>query len=167
MAIKGGGAGGSGGVHALDGADHSLTGKTDGQIIKATSPTTFGFEDDIDQINLTIDGAGSVITTGVKADVVVEAPCVVVSWTLLADVAGAIVIDVWNDTYANYPPTDADAMPGAGHEPTIAATNAKAQDPDASDWAHVTIAGGSTLRFNVDSCTTITRVHLSLKVRRT
>jgi len=114
-----------------------------------------------------IDGGGSAITTGQKGHLEIPFACTLTAWTLAADVAGAIVIDVWKDTYANFPPTDADAMPGAGKEPTIAATNQKAQDTDISDWTSVAIAAGDILAFNVDSCTTITRVTLSLKATKT
>ena len=118
-------------------------------------------------ITFIIDGGGSAITTGQKGHLEIPFACTLTGWTLAADQAGAIVIDVWKDTYANFPPTDADAMPGAGKEPTIAATNQKAQDTDISDWTTVAIAAGSVLAFNVDSCTTITRVTLSLKAVKT
>ena len=98
---------------------------------------------------------------------VVDFACTINSWTILADAAGAIVIDVWRDSYANFPPTDADAMPGAGKEPTIAASNANAQDTTITDWTTDDIAAGDVLRFNVDSCTTIKRATLALKVTRT
>jgi len=122
---------------------------------------------EIASISFIIDGGGSAISTGLKGFLEIPFACTVLAWTVLADVAGAIVIDVWKDTYANFPPTNADAMPGAGHEPTIAATNQKGQDTDASDWATVAIAAGSVLGFNVDSCTTITKATLSLKVQKT
>ena len=118
-------------------------------------------------ITFIIDGGGSAITTGQKGHLEIPFGCTINAWTLMADVAGAIVIDIWKDTYANFPPADADAMPGAGKEPTIAATNQKAQDTDVTDWTHYTIAAGDILAFNVDSCTTITRVTLSLKCTKT
>jgi len=118
-------------------------------------------------ITFIIDGGGSAITPGQKGHLEIPFACTLTAWTLVADQAGAIVIDVWKDTYANFPPTDADAMPGAGKEPTIAATNQKAQDTDISDWTTVAIAAGDILAFNVDSCTTITRVTLSLKATKT
>jgi hypothetical protein len=114
---------------------------------------------------LVIDGGGSAITTGVKLDVEVPYAMQLVSWTLLADQAGAIKIDVWRDTYANYPPTDADSLTNA-HEPEIAASGAKAQDTDLSDWTDTTLDAGDTLRLNVDSCTTIQRASLCFKVLR-
>lgn len=121
--------------------------------------------DNIRTIGISIDGGGVAITTGIKGDISVKQAIEILEWEILADPAGAIVIDVWCDTYANYPPTDADALPGAGHEPTIAATNAKGQGTATGVWHTVTVAAGSTLRFNVDSCATITRATLVLKVK--
>jgi hypothetical protein len=97
-----------------------------------------------------------------QIDVRIPFACVISSWALLADVSGAIVIDIWKDTLANYPPTDADAMPGAGKEPTIAASGTNAEDTTLTDWTTDDIAAGDVLRFNVDSCTTITRCTLTL-----
>lgn len=116
-------------------------------------------------INFVIDGGGSAITTGIKGDIVVDYACTAVAWTLLADQSGAIKIDIWKDTYANFPPTDDDSMCG-GHEPEIAASGVSAQDTDIADWSGEAIAAGSVLRFNVDSCTTIQRCTLSIKVLR-
>jgi hypothetical protein len=82
-------------------------------------------------------------------------------------VAGAIQIDVWRDTYANFPPEDGEAMPGSGKEPKIAATNQKAEDTDVTDWTSDDIVAGDVLGFNVDSCTTITRATLQLFVTMT
>jgi len=117
-------------------------------------------------ITFIIDGGGLAITTGQKGHLEIPFACTMTAWTLLADVAGAIVIDVWKDTYANFPPTNADAMSGSGKEPTIVATNQKAQDLDLSDWTTVAITAGDILAFNVDSCTTITRVTLSLRATK-
>jgi len=51
-------------------------------------------------------------------------------------------------------------MPGAGKEPTIAATHAAAQDTSTTDWTTDDISAGDTPRFNVNSATTVTRVTL-------
>ena len=116
-------------------------------------------------INFIIDGGGSAITTGIKGDLIVDFACTINSWSLLADVAGAIVVDIWKDSYANFPPVDADSM-CSGKEPTIAATNAAATDTTITDWTTDDISAGDVLRFNVDSCATIKRVVLALKVTR-
>jgi hypothetical protein len=57
-------------------------------------------------------------------------------------------------------------MPGAGKEPTIAASGVKAQDTTITDWSAHAIAAGEVLGFNVDSCTSITRVTLTLTATR-
>lgn len=60
-----------------------------------------------------------------------------------------IVIDVWKDTFANYPPTDADSVTNS-NEPTLSsATTASATD--LSGWTDATFDAGDWLVFNVDS----------------
>jgi hypothetical protein len=112
-----------------------------------------------------IDGGGSVISTGLKGFLEIPFACTLEAWTLAADVAGAIKIDIWKDTYANFPPTNDDSICG-GHEPEIVATNQKAQNTNLSNWTSVSVAAGDILGFNVDSCATITKVTLSLKATR-
>jgi len=118
----------------------------------------------VDGIQFIIDGGGATITTGIKGDLEIPFACTINQATLLADQSGSIVIDIWKDTYANYPPTDADSITAAA-PPTISSAT-KSQDATLTGWT-TAIAAGSTLRFNVDSITTCTRVTLSLKVTRT
>ncbi|KPJ64886.1 hypothetical protein AMK68_00185 [candidate division KD3-62 bacterium DG_56] len=139
---------------------------TDGQVFKADGAGGVVVEDDFETINFIIDGGGEAITTGIKGDVQVDFACTIMAWSILPDQSGSIVIDIWKDSYANFPPTNADAMPGAGKEPTLSATT-KAQDTDVTDWATDDIAAGDILRFNVDSVATVERVTLALKVKRT
>lgn len=112
-----------------------------------------------------IDGGGAVITTGVKLDVEMPFACVITAARLFADVSGDIVVNIWKDTYTNFPPDATDKITNVT-PPTIPATNAKAEDTSLSGWI-TTIAAGDILRFNVDSVHTITRVTLSLTLRRT
>ena len=115
-------------------------------------------------ITFIIDGGGTAITTGVKGDLQIPFACTINTWTLLADQSGSIVIDIWKDTYANYPPTVADTIT-ASAKPTISAAN-KGQSSTLTGWT-TAITAGDTLRFNVDSITTCTRVTLALTVTRT
>jgi len=112
-----------------------------------------------------IDGGGTAITTGKKIRVVFDFACTLTQYTLVADVAGAIVIDINRSTYGDFPTTV--SMPGAGKEPTIAATNQKSQDTNISDWTSVAVVAGNVLEFEVDSCTTITNCTVGLKYTRT
>lgn len=115
-------------------------------------------------ITFVIDGGGSVITTGIKGDLEIPFDCTINRSTLLADQSGSIVVDIWKDTYANYPPTVADSIT-ASAKPTISSAT-KAQDSTLTGWT-TSITAGDTLRFNVDSITTCTRVTLALKATKT
>lgn len=116
-------------------------------------------------IQFVIDGGGNAITTGIKGDLEVPFECTIKSSTLLADQSGAIVIDIWKQAYADFPPEDANSIT-ASAPPTITASGVKAQDATLSGWTK-TLAKGDTLRFNVDSVATIERITLSLKVDKT
>ena len=115
-------------------------------------------------IEVVFDGLGSVLTTGIKTDIRVSFACTITAWTILADVSGAIQIDIWKDTYANYPPDNSDSMPGTGQEPKITASDDQATSSSLGSWTTTSIASGDTLRFNIDSVTTITRCTLILTV---
>lgn len=120
--------------------------------------------DNIADIAFIIDGGGSVITTGIKGDLEIPFDCTITRNTLLADQSGSIVIDIWKDTYANYPPTVLDTIT-ASAKPTLTAAT-KSQDSTLTGWT-TTITAGNILRFNVDSISTITRVTLSIRVTKT
>ncbi len=151
--------------HAIEStADHSTSAGTDGYVLRQQGDSTFGWEADYGTIELVIDGGGSAITTGVKADVEVPYDCEIQGWTLAADQAGSIVIDVWKDTYANFPPTSADTITGT-EKPTLSSSQTN-QDLSLTTW-NTLLNRGDWLRFNVDSALTVTRVTLSLRVRKT
>jgi hypothetical protein len=109
------------------------------------------------------DGGGAVITTGIKVDIEVFFKCDITRVTLLADVSGSIVFDVWNEQYADFPPTVADTITAAA-KPTIAGAT-KSQDTTLTGWS-TALADGDIIRLNVDSCATITRCSFCCKVTR-
>jgi hypothetical protein len=118
----------------------------------------------ISSITFIIDGGGSAITTGQKGHLEIPFDCEIQRVTLLADQSGSIVIDIWKDTYANFPPTDADSITSAA-PPTLSAAQ-KYQDSTLTGWTK-TINAGDILAFNVDSAATVTRITLALKVKKT
>lgn len=128
---------------------------------KMTRGNLFG-ERAVRTINFVIDGGGVEIADGIAGDVMIDFACEIEQVTLLADQSGSIVVDIWSDTYANYPATDADSIT-ASAPPTISSAT-KSQDATLTGWT-TAIAAGDILRFNVDSCTTIERVTVVLKVR--
>ena len=114
-------------------------------------------------INLVIDGGGSAISTGVKGDVLLPFSGTITEATLLADQSGDIVVDLWLQAYASFPPTVAQTIT-ASAKPTIAA-DVKSRDSTLTGWT-TAFAAGDVLRINVDSAATITRATLSLSVTR-
>lgn len=112
-------------------------------------------------ITLVIDGAGVVLTTGLKGYIRFPWTGTITKWTLLADIAGSIVIDIWKDTYANYPPVVGDTITAAA-KPTLTAV-IKDESSTLTGWT-TTITAGDVLAFNVDSAGTLTRITLELEV---
>ena len=109
------------------------------------------------------DGAGSAISAGAAVDVEVPFAATILRATMLADQDTSSVVAVWRDTYANYPPTIADAITGAAPPTTSAA--AKSQDTTLTGW-NKTIVAGDTIRFSVASNSAATRLTCSLVVAR-
>lgn len=116
-----------------------------------------------DAIQFIIDGGGSAITTGQKGHIMVPFSCKVTGWDIVADQSGSIVIDIWKDTYANFPPTIADTITGT-EKPTLS-TATKNQDTSLTTWT-TTMTEGEWLAYNVDSITTVTRVTVVMRVTR-
>ena len=106
---------------------------------------------------------GSAITTGVKADLEIPWNATITSSTLVCDQSGSIVLDLWRDTYANYPATVADTIT-ASAKPTLSAAT-KAQNTTLTGWT-TALTAGDILRVNVDSAATVTRCTLSLQVAK-
>ena len=113
-----------------------------------------------------IIGTGiSVIPTGVAGYVPIDMDMVIKSWFLVADVSGSIVIDLWNDTYGNFPPLVGDTIVGGGGtKPALVSAQKNFSAP--TGWALTTLEGGSYLGINVDSATTVKQVTLHLVVYR-
>jgi len=146
----------------------------DGQIwVNTATPNELYFTDDAGTdfrlgspvtITYVIDGGGTAITTGEKGHLEIPFDCTITGWTLVADQSGSIVIDVWNDTYANFPPDNGDTITSAT-PPTIT-TALKSQDSTLIGWT-TAVSAGDILAFNVDSCTDIERITLSIRATKT
>lgn len=112
------------------------------------------------QVTVVIDGGLAVITTGIKAYISLPVAGTFKKWRILADVAGSIVIDVWKDVYANYPPLVADTITAAA-KPTLTAA-LSAESSTLTGWT-TAFAAGDVLAFNVDSVATVKKISLSLE----
>lgn len=112
-------------------------------------------------ITAVIDGGGSTITTGIKGDFKVPVAGTITGVYALADQSGSIVVDVWKDTQANFPPTDADSVTASA--PITISTATNSSDTTLTGWT-TSVAAGDILRFNVDSVTSIQRLTISITV---
>lgn len=111
-----------------------------------------------------ISGGGSVISTGIALDIgPFDFDITLKSVTLLADQSGSIVLDFWSAPYSAYPPTVANSIVGAA-PPTISAA-VKSQDTTLTGWTTL-VPAGNTIRVNVNSATSITRLNVALKYTR-
>lgn len=123
--------------------------------------------DRITTIPFLIDGGGSTITTGLKGFFRVPFACTITGWQILSTdatgpaTAGSIVIDIWKDTTANYPPTVLDTIT-ASAKPTLSAASS-ATSTTLTGWT-TSVAAGDVFAFNVDSVTTVTQVLIHLTV---
>lgn len=133
------------------------TGATDAAAGNHTHSPTVG-------LDFIIDGGGSVITPGIKGDVRIPVAMTITGVRLYADATGSAVVDIWKDTYANFPATVADSIT-ASAKPTLSTAN-KYEDTTLTGWTK-SLSAGDVLRFNVDSASTITRLTVSLSMTRT
>lgn len=111
-------------------------------------------------ITCVFDGGGSAISANSKVYLEIPFAFTITGWTIVADTSGSIVIDVWRDSYANYPPNVADSITGT-EKPTLSSAQ-KNQDLTLSTWT-TAVSAGDTLVFNVDSATTVTKATLVIR----
>jgi hypothetical protein len=115
-------------------------------------------------IGYAIDNAGEVLTTGAVGNGLrVPAACEITSVTLIADQAGDVVVDIWKDSLANFPPTNDDSI-CASAKPTLSAART-ASDSTLTGWTK-SLAAGDILFFEVESCSAITSLTIILGVTK-
>jgi hypothetical protein len=122
-----------------------------GLAIEATDGLTFHFS----------NSAG--IAAGVRTCMMAKFAIDLDSWYIASvdadTTSGSIVIDIWKDTHANYPPTVDDTIT-ASAKPTLSSAVVN-QDTTLTGWTK-TVAKGDWVCAKVDSATTVTDVHLSI-----
>lgn len=141
-------------------AIEALTGKG---VLKRVGTADWALDTVTTALEFSFNGNGGVVPTGIVGDMVAPYDMVITEVTLLGDQSGSIVVDIWKDTYAHYPPTVADTIT-ASALPTIS-TATKATDATLTGWTK-TVSAGDTFRFNVNSVTSITRFTLIIKGTR-
>lgn len=109
------------------------------------------------------DGVNA-ISTGEVGTVLIPYNGRIVGWYILGDVAGSIAVDVYKDSYANYPPTIGDTITGT-EKPSLVAQS-KNTNMTIASWTKAVLAG-DIAKFNVDSVSGgLTRVQVLILVSR-
>lgn len=131
----------------------------------AAQRTTLGIPSSVlnGGFTVTFDGGGSTLVVGSKVYVFMPYAGTITKITLIADVSGSVVLDIWKDTYTNYPPTIADTIT-ASAKPTLSSAQ-KGQDSTLTGWTK-TFSAQDTFVINVDSCSTITKLTLIVEATR-
>ena len=115
-----------------------------------------------------MDGGGAVITTGVKEYVEIPFACTITGNTMVADQSGSVVVNIYKCTYAQFDAGSTHPVVGdkitASAPPTITATT-KSTDSTLTGWT-VAVAAHDVLAFVIDSCTTIQKVDLTLRITK-
>lgn len=121
-----------------------------------------------------IDGGGSAITTGVKRRIKIPYDCTITAdpvdghiWQIGLDQSGSISLDLWMDSYTNYPPTNADRISGTlGSQNPRVSSAIKNGSGSTTGWT-LNLVGGRYLFVDVASAATATFATLGLYIVRT
>lgn len=160
------------GVAAPPGSTYYQSTGTSGTQWVKTGPLDTDWEQSIEPplkqaISIIIDGGGAVIGTGIKGAAKVPADSRIDAWELVSvdNTSGSIVVELWQDTFPNFPPTSAD-MIGASEKPTLA-SQTKNSDASLNGGAGYAIPGGNWIMWNVASAAAVKIVALALSLTRT
>jgi len=77
---------------------------------------------------------------------------------MVADQSGSVTVDVQYATYSSYPTTYDQC--GSSSKPTL--SSAQKYSTDCSAWSRKTVSAGDWLVFIIESCSSITRLNISL-----
>jgi hypothetical protein len=114
------------------------------------------------ELSFVFDGNGSPPAVNSKQDVTLNFACLITRATLLSDISGSIVVDVWAKAFStSSPPTVANTIAAAAL-PTL--SSATGQDNTTLTGWTTLVPAGTTLRANVNSASTLTRAILTLTV---
>jgi len=144
---------------------------TSGQRLKTSGAgANPSWADDVKTVEVTLGDGSGVVAVGTTAGTQVGYAGTITSVYMVSmdtdgtATSGSAVVDIWKDTYTNYPPTVADTICAAA-KPTITAST-KTRDTTLTGWT-TSVAANDFLFFHVDSCSSIKRlmVFLTIAVR--
>jgi hypothetical protein len=109
------------------------------------------------------DNGGAALSTGIQGDIIIPFAGTITGVTLLANVSGSMVVDLWKAPYASFPPTVANTIVSAT-PPTLTAA-LKYQDTTLTGWT-TAVAANDVIRVNINSVATISRFVVALSIAR-
>jgi len=110
---------------------------------------------------ITIDGAGSVITTGVKGYAVIPYNATITGYDIIGNTSGSCAVDIWKSTSV---PTSANTITGS-EIPSL--TNQQLNSDNSLTTWTTGIFINDIIAFNVISASTVSRINLIVKVIKT
>jgi hypothetical protein len=144
--------------------DVTITSVVNGQLLKWNG-TKWVNVDHISALVFSFDGAGSAPTANSTCDLSVPFDCTIVSSTVQGDVAGSCVLDVWVAAFSTTTPPAVANTITASALPTLSSATG-VQDSTLTGWT-TAITAGQSVRVNVNSASTLTKITLTLKVKKT
>lgn len=139
----------SNGIRSIASSDGSIViTNSSGPTVDLSVQNPAGIEKGDLVLELVKIGTGVDIATGQKQFLRIPFDCTITGWTIVADVACSIVVDIWSDTYGNFPPTVADTITGSA-KPTLSSA-VKNTSTTLTGW-NTSLLAGNVLLFNVDS----------------
>jgi hypothetical protein len=118
---------------------------------------TFGASVGLAELPFIISGGGVAITTGVKGFLPIPFGATIIGWSIIADQAGSISIDILRANNA----VPSVSIVGGGTKPTLTAAQFVGNTAP-SGWATTLLAAQDYLGFSVASVATVTQATLTL-----
>lgn len=111
----------------------------------------------------TFDGQGGTVAVNSTSTAMIDVSGTITGWTIIetsnTPVSSTITIDTWKDTYANYPPTVADAI-------WSTKPNLSAGIKNQATGLSIPVTAGDFLKCNVDSNTGAVKVKLIITIQQ-
>jgi hypothetical protein len=134
---------------------------TNGWVKTSGGDGTLSVVDNLGAVGAAYDGAGVALLANTKVYVVCPYAGTISGWDMIADQVGSVVIDVWKNN--NAVPTIAHTITD-GAKPTLS-TDQIEESTTLTGWTTAVVAG-DVFAFNIDSVSTITKLTITLRIKK-